>query len=253
MLILGAQILLGFLWYGLPRLRKRYKPEQEHLMRFRDIEKPSSTPLDVKIEHMLTEARVILPGAQALFGFQLAIVFTQSFGGLATARMFVHATSLLLIALAVVLLMAPAACHRIVYEGEVSADMLQVGSVLVMVATIPLALGLAGDTYVVIGKITTSPTVAERLDRGIDIENPRLVEQRPHTIIEMRLQPLHAHGLVDLRQRPPQRIFADHFAHAEQRRIDRISTSRLRGAFGLVKDSGQSAHPTSSRPASDSQ
>ena len=63
----------------------------------------------------------------------------------------------------------------------------------------------------------------ERLDRGIDIENPRLVEQRPHTIIEMCLQPLHARGLVDLRQRPPQRIFADHFAHAEQRRIDRIA------------------------------
>ena len=28
---------------------------------------------------MLTEARVVLPGAQALFGFQLAIVLTQSF------------------------------------------------------------------------------------------------------------------------------------------------------------------------------
>ena len=160
MLILGAQILLGFLWYGLPRLRKRYKPEQEHLMRFRDIEKPSSTPLDVKIEHMLTEARVILPGAQALFGFQLAIVFTQSFGVLGTAPMLVHAASLLLVALAVVLLMAPAAYHRIVYEGEVSADMHRVGSVLVTVATIPLALGLAGDTYVVIGKITALPTVA---------------------------------------------------------------------------------------------
>jgi len=35
-----------------------------------------------------------------------------------------------------------------------------VGSVLVTAATIALALGLAGDTYVVIGKITTSPTVA---------------------------------------------------------------------------------------------
>jgi hypothetical protein len=126
----------------------------------RDIEKPSSTPLDVKIEQLLTEARVILPGAQALFGFQLTIVFTQSFGGLATAPMLVHATSLLFVALAVVLLMAPAAYHRIAYEAEVSADMLQVGSVLVMAATIPLALGLAGDTYVVIGKITALPTVA---------------------------------------------------------------------------------------------
>jgi hypothetical protein len=63
--------------------------------------------------------------------------------------------------------------------------------------------------------------VVERLDR--DIENPRLVEQRPYAIIEMRLQPLHARGFVDLRQRPPQRIFTDHFAHAEQGRVHRIA------------------------------
>src|SRR5262249_59320792 len=60
----------------------------------------------------------------------------------------------------------------------------------------------------------------ERLDCGIDIENPRLGEQRPDAIIQMRLQPMHARGLLDLRQRPPQRIFADHFAHPQQRRGD---------------------------------
>jgi Family of unknown function (DUF6328) len=67
---------------------------------------------------MLTEARVVLPGAQALFGFQLAIVLTQSFEELPTASMIMHATSLFLVAFAVVLLMAPAAYHRIVYAGE---------------------------------------------------------------------------------------------------------------------------------------
>src|SRR5690242_19944178 len=45
----------------------------------------------------------------------------------------------------------------------------------------------------------------ERFDRGIDIENPRLVEQWPDAVIEMPLQPLPARGFVDLRQRPPQR------------------------------------------------
>jgi len=152
-----AAVAIAF-WYGFPQLRKWHNAERERTMQFCDTEKPSSTPLDVKIEQMLTEARVILPGAQALFGFQLAIVFTQSFGQLATTSMLIHATSLLLVALAVVLLMAPAAYHRIVYDGEVSADMHRVGSVLVTVATIPLALGLAGDTYVVIRKVTASPT-----------------------------------------------------------------------------------------------
>jgi hypothetical protein len=38
--------------------------------------------------------------------------------------------------------------------------MYRVGSALVTAATIPLALGLAGDTYVVMSKITISPAVA---------------------------------------------------------------------------------------------
>jgi hypothetical protein len=42
-----AAVAIAF-WYGLPHLRKRHNPEQERLMRFRDTEKPSSTPLDVK-------------------------------------------------------------------------------------------------------------------------------------------------------------------------------------------------------------
>jgi hypothetical protein len=38
-----------------------------------------TAPLHTRIEQMLTEARVILPGAQALLGFQLAIVLTDTF------------------------------------------------------------------------------------------------------------------------------------------------------------------------------
>jgi hypothetical protein len=72
--------------------------------------------------------------------------------------MIMYATSLFLVAFAVVLLMAPAAYHRIVYAGEDSEDMHRVGSVLVTAATVPLALGLAGNLYVVVAKIMGSPT-----------------------------------------------------------------------------------------------
>jgi hypothetical protein len=54
--------------------------------------------------------------------------------------------------------MAPAAYHRIVYAGEDSQDMHRVGSVLMTAATVPLALGLVGDVYVVITKIVGTPT-----------------------------------------------------------------------------------------------
>jgi hypothetical protein len=62
----------------------------------------------------------------------------------------------LLVALAVMMLMAPAPYHRIVYAGEDTEDMYRVSSALVTGATLPLGLGLAGDVYVVIAKISGS-------------------------------------------------------------------------------------------------
>jgi len=79
------------LWYGMPRLRKRHIGGQERTMTNGHKAKPSSTPLHAKIEQMLTEARVVLPGAQALFGFQLAIVLTQAFEQLSSVSKIMHA------------------------------------------------------------------------------------------------------------------------------------------------------------------
>ena len=74
----ATAVAVGF-WYGFPRVRKRYTGEQERAVTSSQTQERSSTPLHAEIEQMLTEARVVLPGAQALFGFQLAIVLTQSF------------------------------------------------------------------------------------------------------------------------------------------------------------------------------
>ena len=141
------------LWYGLPELRKRFVGERERMITRAQRDERSETSLHVRIDQLLTEARVILPGAQALFGFQLAIVLTQTFEQLPKASMAVHAASLFLVALAVMMLMAPAPYHRIVYAGEDAEDVYRVGSALVTGATLPLGLGRAGEVYVVIAKI----------------------------------------------------------------------------------------------------
>ena len=68
-------LLAAMFWYGLGfslRRKSRKRAMQE--------EKP--TPLTTKIEQMLTEARIILPGAQALLGFQLTVTLTKAFGQL---------------------------------------------------------------------------------------------------------------------------------------------------------------------------
>jgi hypothetical protein len=154
---IATTLLALMLWYGFPRLRRRYAGHGERMMTGRQRSERAYTSLHVKIEQMLTEARVILPGAQALFGFQLAIVVTQSFEQLPSVSRIVHAVSLFLVALTVIMLMAPAAYHRIVYAGEDTEDMHRVGGNLVTAATVPFALGLAGDIYVVTDKIVGSP------------------------------------------------------------------------------------------------
>jgi hypothetical protein len=110
-------------------------------------------PLLKKIDQLLTEARVILPGVQALLGFQLAVVLTQAFETLPAHSKAIHAIALGFVALCTVLLMAPAAYHRIVYSGEASRHLCELGGRFIMAATISLALGLAADVYVVITKI----------------------------------------------------------------------------------------------------
>jgi hypothetical protein len=153
---ISAAALALALWYGLPRVRRRTEGKRERAMSKRQRHERPQTPLHVKIDHLLTEARVILPGAQALFGFQLSIVLTQAFEQLPTGSRIAHAISIAFVAVSVMLLMAPAAYHRIVYAGEDSDEMHRTGSFLVTAATLPLAIGLAIDIHVVMAKIANS-------------------------------------------------------------------------------------------------
>jgi len=102
---------------------------------------------------LLTEARVIIPGAQALFGFQFVAMLTTGFERLPQQAKLVHAVSLGLVAVNVILLMTPAALHRLSYSGEDSASFLRIGSAFVVAAPLFLAGGIALETYVVTQKV----------------------------------------------------------------------------------------------------
>jgi hypothetical protein len=109
---------------------------------------------------MLTEGRVILPGAQALLGFQLVIVLSDTFEKLPASSRLVHGFALLAIALTIALLVTPAALHRIVWAGEESDTFLGIGSGVTILALLPLACGMAADAYVVFARMTGMTTGA---------------------------------------------------------------------------------------------
>jgi hypothetical protein len=114
----------------------------------------TKTPLDARVGFILTEARVVLPGAQALLGFQLVIVLTQGFGQLADIDRIAHGVAIALIGLATVCLMAPAARHRLVYDGENSKTFYTSANRYLLAGTMALAAGIGVDTEVVAMKIT---------------------------------------------------------------------------------------------------
>src|SRR4051794_13488115 len=156
----GACLAAFGLWYGLGEYRKPAEGNAERAMSSQNSEKIEDPGLHEKIDGMLTEARVILPGAQALLGFQLAIVLTGSFEKLDTNLKSLHGAALLLVCLSILLLMAPAAYHRVVYAGEDSTQFHKVGSWLVTISTVPLALGLSLDVLVVGTKMWSSTGLA---------------------------------------------------------------------------------------------
>src|SRR2546423_10121193 len=141
-------------WYGAEWLLQRPKPANKPMPEERQ------TPIDVRVEHMLTEARVLLPGAQALLGLQLAVMLTDAFGELAFGSRIIHVVALCCTCLAVILLMAPAAFHRITFNGENTESFYRLGSALVLAAAAPLRGGIGGGLYGAVEKGLPEPMVA---------------------------------------------------------------------------------------------
>lgn len=113
---------------------------------------PTDTSMELheRIDQMLTEARVVLPGAQALLGFQFAVTMTKAFAELAPVDRAVHFVSLGAMALAIMLLLTPATIHRLTFGGRDVERFHSIGSVLVTAALAPILIGIATDFYVAV-------------------------------------------------------------------------------------------------------
>src|SRR2546425_8320662 len=69
--------------------------------------------LSEAVTHLVEECRMVLPGIQALFGFQLIAVFNNGFQEhLSRGEQRLHLVAVGMVAISVALIMAPAAFHR---------------------------------------------------------------------------------------------------------------------------------------------
>jgi len=118
--------------------------------------------------HLLEECRTVVPGMQALFGFQLIAVFNAAFKEqLSSMERTLHLIAIVLVTIAIALVMTPAALHRLTEPLAVSRRFIRISSRLLMASMAPLAVGLCLDIYLVarvtVGTRAVAATVAVSL------------------------------------------------------------------------------------------
>ena len=110
---------------------------------------------------------MVLPGFQALFGFQLIAVFNERFKELTEDEQLIHFSATVLVTIAIALIMTPAAYHRLAEQTTISKFFVWLASWLIAAAMVPLMLGLTLEVYLlgllVIGDPKTSLAVSTAL------------------------------------------------------------------------------------------
>jgi len=114
------------------------------------------TDIKEKIKKLLIECRMVLPGVQAMLGFQLTTFFMPGFAKLSPSSQWVHCGGLIATTIATVLVITPAAYHRLAEAGEDTEHFHQVGTRLLLAAMFFLGIGLSADFVVILCKLGVS-------------------------------------------------------------------------------------------------
>lgn len=114
-------------------------------------------PLSEAVTHLLEECRTVLPGIQAIFGFQLIVVFNFTFQEkLSAVERGLHLIAIALIVIAIAMVMAPAAYHRQKDPRSVSEDFIVVASRLLLYSMFPLMIALGLEFFLITRVITSN-------------------------------------------------------------------------------------------------
>lgn len=179
--IIASSVIAGMMsalcfywWYGMEWVIRRKSSKSsdlhgllhpgEHKMEDQArAEEKQANELTNRIKDVLIECRMVLPGAQALLGFQFITVFMERFDELPPYLKELHIASLLLVAICTTLLITPAAYHRIVEAGGNSERFHAFASQMLLGAMVFLALGVSGDFLLILLRVLSSPVVAVML------------------------------------------------------------------------------------------
>jgi hypothetical protein len=107
-------------------------------------------PLPKAMDNLIEECRMLLPGIQALFGFQLIAVFNSGFSQkLSSFEQGLHLLAMSLVGVSIALILTPAAYHRQIEPLEISRRFIHISTRLMLGSMAVLALSTCLDVYLV--------------------------------------------------------------------------------------------------------
>lgn len=110
-------------------------------------------PLPKAMDNLIEECRMLLPGIQALFGFQLIAVFNAAFSTeLSSLEQRLHLLAIGLIGISIALILAPAAYHRQIEPLEITQRFIHISTRLMLGSMTALAFSICLDVFL-IGRI----------------------------------------------------------------------------------------------------
>jgi Family of unknown function (DUF6328) len=110
---------------------------------------PRKEQLEREHGELLEELRSLIPGAEVLFGFLLAIRFTRQFDAIDDTQRYVYYATLIATAVALVLFLAPAAHHRLRFREGDKDFMLRKGNREAIAGTLAIAVAFTGVVYLI--------------------------------------------------------------------------------------------------------
>ncbi|HEX6359417.1 DUF6328 family protein [Actinophytocola sp.] len=111
------------------------------------------------VSELLQELRVAQAGVQFLFGFLLAVAFTEHYARASGFEQVVHLVAVVFATASVALLTAPAAWHRLLFRQGQRPEILRVANVLMVAGLVCLAIAMTA-TVLLLFKVVVGTAIA---------------------------------------------------------------------------------------------
>jgi cation transport ATPase len=116
--------------------------------------------LDQEWSELVEEHRLAMPGTQVLFAFLLVLPFQRRFEELSKEQTYVYYAALLCAAVAIVLLIAPTAAHRMLWRHGDKEALLRTSTITALAATAFVAAGMTASVYLITDFLFGEPATA---------------------------------------------------------------------------------------------